>query len=218
MVEAQAQPNPSPDTSKVAARDRILDAAAELFGSRGYDAVSVAEIASAAGVSTALIYYHFADKESLLKDLFLRAGAVFEPLLESLDAGTGSARERLAEHVHAWAEAVLAHEDFIRLLIRPLVGSSGPLYAEVTARVAANIEALRRVISEGIESGEFIPIDPLLAAECLFALLHTRVLAGWLNADHGTDVGRDADDAAQFIVDVYIGGLVADTVAEEPEC
>ena len=67
------------DTDKAGAHDRILAAAEELFGRKGYDAVSTAEIAAAADVSTALIYYHFDDKESLLRALLLRSSAVSSP-------------------------------------------------------------------------------------------------------------------------------------------
>jgi TetR/AcrR family transcriptional repressor of mexJK operon len=43
----------------------ILDAAMQLFPSRGYDGVSVDAIAQAAGVSKLTVYSHFADKEAL---------------------------------------------------------------------------------------------------------------------------------------------------------
>jgi len=55
-------------------REEILDAAAELFTSRGYAATSTRMIADAVGVRQASLYYHFSSKEELLEELL--AGTV----------------------------------------------------------------------------------------------------------------------------------------------
>jgi AcrR family transcriptional regulator len=49
-------------------RERILDAAIERIASDGIDAVRIARIAMDAGVSTALVHYHFATREALLAE------------------------------------------------------------------------------------------------------------------------------------------------------
>jgi AcrR family transcriptional regulator len=50
-------------------RSRLLRAAAELFASQGYDAVSVDEVAAAADRSSGAVYAHFGSKQGLLKAL-----------------------------------------------------------------------------------------------------------------------------------------------------
>ena len=60
-------------------RERILDVACELISSHGIDEVRVARIARTAGVSTALVHYHFATREALL-------GAGDTPLRQALNA------------------------------------------------------------------------------------------------------------------------------------
>jgi len=55
-------------------REEILDAAAELFTSRGYAATSTRMIADAVGIRQASLYYHFTSKEELLAELL--AGTV----------------------------------------------------------------------------------------------------------------------------------------------
>lgn len=47
-------------------RERLLRAAADVFGERGYDGTRVADIAAAAGVSNGALYAHFASKAELL--------------------------------------------------------------------------------------------------------------------------------------------------------
>jgi AcrR family transcriptional regulator len=59
-------------------REKILDAAIERIASDGIDGVRIARIAMDAGVSTALVHYHFATREALLAEAlehsFERAG------------------------------------------------------------------------------------------------------------------------------------------------
>ena len=56
------------ERKKAATRKALADAALELFLDRGYDAVSVREVADAADVSTATLFKHFPTKEALLFD------------------------------------------------------------------------------------------------------------------------------------------------------
>ena len=50
-------------------KDRILDAAKQVFAEKGYDGARVDEIAKKAGINKATLYYYFKSKESLLKDV-----------------------------------------------------------------------------------------------------------------------------------------------------
>ena len=49
-------------------RERLLQAAADVFAERGYDGTRVADIATAAGVSNGALYAHFPSKADLLVD------------------------------------------------------------------------------------------------------------------------------------------------------
>ena len=50
-------------------RQTILDGAAERFAALGYERASMRVIAEAAGISKALLYHYYADKEALLFDV-----------------------------------------------------------------------------------------------------------------------------------------------------
>jgi AcrR family transcriptional regulator len=67
-------------------REEILDAAAELFTSRGYAATSTRMIADAVGIRQASLYYHFTSKEELLEELLagtVRPSLAFAEALEA---------------------------------------------------------------------------------------------------------------------------------------
>ncbi|EEO26900.1 TetR family transcriptional regulator [Oxalobacter paraformigenes] len=60
-------------------RDRILDAAEDVFNNRGYSSTTLNEIAEAAGVTRGAIYWHFKNKDDLFEAMCSR---VREPLKE----------------------------------------------------------------------------------------------------------------------------------------
>lgn len=65
-------------------KHRLFTASMELIGSRGHHAVSVDEIAKAAGVSKGTVYYNFGSKSELIAELFTYGVAI---LFERLEQG-----------------------------------------------------------------------------------------------------------------------------------
>ena len=83
-------------------RDQILDAANALFAERGYDEVSVEDIASTAGVARGLVHHYFGGRKEVYVALLERLGTMRE---EDLPPPVGrSARARLADDVSRWLE------------------------------------------------------------------------------------------------------------------
>lgn len=184
-------------------RERILACAEDLFGRKGYDAVSVSDIAQACDVSTALIYYHYTDKESLLRALIDHASAVFDIHVNEAANGNGSARERLERFITGWLQSAESHASLLRILVRPLTDPEGPLATELLSRIDKTVAALASVVAEGIDSGEFIHVDPALAAEGLLGLVNTRAAADVLNVPAISD--RRA--STEFIVRLFFSGI-----------
>jgi AcrR family transcriptional regulator len=172
------------------ARERILQAACELIAERGIGGARIAQIAKAAGVSTALVHYHFRTREVLLAETldyaFDLASAVrLRPPGENGDgdAGADSAAKRLADVVEQslpttgparrewqlWAELWLgaARDPSLR-----------PIAAQMYARYRTWIAA---AIAEGVAAGEFADVDPVQTADLAMAVIDgigLRVLLG----------------------------------------
>ncbi len=85
------------------ARAAIRDTALLLFADRGHDAVTVREIASAVGVSPALVLHHYGSKAGLRTAVDEHAAAAFSAMLEEIgtdemgEALTGGSTASLAE-------------------------------------------------------------------------------------------------------------------------
>jgi AcrR family transcriptional regulator len=61
----------APDTSgEMTTKERIFSVAIDLFAQKGFDAVSLREIAEAAGIRKATLYYYFTTKDEILEKIF----------------------------------------------------------------------------------------------------------------------------------------------------
>jgi AcrR family transcriptional regulator len=114
---------PAADTSQ-----RLLDAAEGLFADRGYDGVSIRDIAAAAGVNVAAINYHFGGKERLYQVILERVmTAKRDRYLAALRAPRKASDEGLEDLLRAFFRThfddTLKSErgaSFIKLLVREL--------------------------------------------------------------------------------------------------
>ncbi len=66
-----------------ATKDRVLDAAVDLFAEHGYDGTSVAQVIARAGLTKGGFYHHFASKEALLFEVY---GDLIARQLEAMEA------------------------------------------------------------------------------------------------------------------------------------
>jgi AcrR family transcriptional regulator len=109
---------PSAKSRKAYNFDALLDVAVRVFLDRGYDGSSLDQVARAAGITKASIYYHARGKEELL----LRgAGRAFDALLAVLqepEASSGPAIERLKHVVQRTIEITIVMTPEVALLLR----------------------------------------------------------------------------------------------------
>jgi len=102
-------------------RDAILDAAEQEFASRGYAATTIKHLAAAAGVNSALLYYYFADKETLYREMLRRVlGAFAAEGVRRLD-GAASPEAGVRRFVELQMEFMSARPHVPRLIVREMI-------------------------------------------------------------------------------------------------
>jgi AcrR family transcriptional regulator len=132
-------------------RVAILDAAEQAFADRGYDGVSVREIASAAGLrNQASLYHHFDNKDAIYEAVLRRrVESLIAVVVESrregglLDADDRSREARIGEYLDRVVDYLVEHSHVARLIRR------ASLDDDATAR--ATMERLvRPLFDEGV--------------------------------------------------------------------
>nr|WP_203645623.1 TetR/AcrR family transcriptional regulator [Streptomyces sp. SID14478] len=152
-------------------REELLRAAIEQIEVRGVAAVRIADVASALGVSNALVLYHFSTKEKLVAAAFTYAAEDDLARLRKLLGRRTTALKRLRAAVRWYAPTGQAKG--WRLWIEGWAASlREPALRDVTRDLDKQWKAaLTEVVAQGVAAGEFRCPDPAATALRLTALL-----------------------------------------------
>jgi AcrR family transcriptional regulator len=179
-------------------RAGVVAVAGRLLGERGYEGMSLADVAAAAGLTKAALYHYFPRGKNELvlavaEEVLARDGAELAATL----AGASGVREKL-EAVAGWA---LARDHHPARMLRDARRSLSP--AESGAMFGRFMEThhapLEGVLRAGVASGELRPHDTEFAAWAFLSLL----------AEFGADAADfPAPDLARRIVGLLLDGLL----------
>ena len=141
-----------------AVRDRVLDAAVDLFAKQGYDGTSVAQVIAKAGVAKGGFYHHFASKEELLYEVY---GDLIGEQLRRMDAilarrepPAATLRALVVDLVETTAASARPALVFWRELSR-LGDERTAEYRKARRRYH---DAVRRLVRDGQAAGTFAPV------------------------------------------------------------
>ena len=97
---------------------QILDTAAHLFCTQGYQGTTVRDIASAVGILPGSLYCHFSTKDDLLAAVYVRGVDQICAAVEAAIAGIAEPWSRLEAACVAHLEAILRDDDYARVVVR----------------------------------------------------------------------------------------------------
>ena len=166
------------------ARQRLVDAARELFGSRAYNAVGVAEIADHAGVLKGSFYHFFRSKEALalavIDDHWERQRGEWRAILDS----GGTAFDHLRSIFDTTARIQVQAMEGTGTVSGCLFGKlalevsavNEPMQARLQAVFEEQVEMIRAEIASAVDAGDLSVADELAAAKAIVAQLEGLVL------------------------------------------
>ncbi len=153
-------------------RERLLETATELFAEKGYAATSVREIVERAGVSKPVLYYYFKSKEGLFYAILDWATEVQKEILNEIFEARGTVQERLAFLYRRIQEGIREYQSLYimihGLIFGPPQGIPEYDFASYQRRM---LDAVKRIYSEGVSTGELRHIDADEVAFLVLALL-----------------------------------------------
>lgn len=143
------------------ARQRLLNAAAEVLNSKGYAATTVREIVKAAGVTKPVLYYYFHNKEGIFLELMRETYENFSRLLDSVRSEKGSAREKLVRFIDSSFCLFLKEIKTVRLMYSIYYGPhQGAPFFDFEIYHRKYQEAIRELVEEGVRHKEFRGENP----------------------------------------------------------
>jgi AcrR family transcriptional regulator len=172
-------------------RTHLLDAAEEIFGSRGFALATLKEIAELAGFAVGSVYLFFPSKEELFRHVWLRRGMEFMPgMADALDpSGGADVLSRLQRLVDFQVGFFRSHPAFGRLYLR-FTGTADAAHG-VTVDPSVQLrfdEAMRMqadLFTEGQRAGVFREGD---------AAVLSRIFSGIVHGYQSLDPAVMADD------------------------
>ncbi len=157
------------EARRLETRERIVTGALAQVADGGYGSASVQAVAARAGVATGSVYRHFPSKADLFAEVFRRASQRELDVVTEVAGAAGSARERIAAAVEAFARRALAGPVLAYALIAEPVDPA--VEAERLAFRRGYRDVFAQVLEDGVAGGELDPLDSSTVAAALVGAL-----------------------------------------------
>ena len=135
-------------------RERLRAQAELLFVKKGYHAVSVDEIADAAGVNKRMIYVYFGSKEKLYEEVIASIFQRVKDLNMDEILTIADFRQRLETMMRTYFNFLRDNPNFVRLLAWETLYVDKDSIHRLVGQAFAGLGVLRRILSDGIASGD----------------------------------------------------------------
>lgn len=190
----------------VGTRDRILDAALELFGSKGFAATTTKQIASRAGVNEVTLFRIFRSKQALYACVFAERSllpSVEEAVRFDTDAPTD---EMLFLNAHNVLRILKENRHMFMVMLgdawrqprtRKVLGE-GPIQSA--------IEFLASMLDRQMDAGRLRRADPELAARAMMGMVQAYFLTTYMLQEGQDDPARD-ERVMRGFVSIFLDGL-----------
>lgn len=184
------------------AKERILEAALELFADKGYDATGVQEIVVRAGVTKGALYHHFAAKEDILFEMY---GTVFHEQLAELDGLLALGRDpvwTLRAIIGSIVVSTAASAKAAAVFSREVSRLDPVRYKEIQDDWRRYQDSARALIRKAQDDGVFATAaSPEIISWAIFGV--TTSLHTWYRPDGP----KTAQEIANELADLVLAGL-----------
>ncbi|MDQ3991171.1 MAG: TetR/AcrR family transcriptional regulator [Actinomycetota bacterium] len=182
--------------ARVGSRQRIVEAAASLFGDRGYHATSIRDIAEESGMLSGSLYAHIRSKEDLLFEIVRRAGEQFIAAVGPVAEADLPPADRLRQALRAHLGVITASLHDARVFLLDWTALDEPRRGEI-AGMRDRYEALWDRVLAG-----FPGIDVPVARKLILGA------ANWVHAWYDPGGELTSEQVADSFARMLWGGLV----------
>ena len=167
-------------------RQAIEDAASALFHAHGYSGTSVRDIAHAVDIQGASLYAHVTSKQDVLWSIVERTADRFEAAADAIDAADPGAVTfgrgvYLIALVRAHVGVVTDDIERASVFVHEWRALQGHRREEIARRRDAYEGRFRTVIGDGVRTGAFHAVDPVVTSAYILTALNG--LVSWYKPD-----------------------------------
>jgi AcrR family transcriptional regulator len=199
-------------------RKKVLQVSGRLFWENGYLGTSIDDIASAAHVNKASIYYYFHNKSDILFELAMFFITSFIEVVQPIVESDLPPARKMEEFVKKHLIYSLDRLGFSGIGQRERGNLPARMKREYTSMRDNYEELFRRILEEGVAQGEFHVRDPKLTSKFCLGLLNSTAL--WFKEKGKYSPEKIAREECSFILGALKKGdrVVSDKIRVlEPE-
>lgn len=194
---------PESDDRRTRRRSRrvnaILAMTARVVAERGYHSTSIEEIAERLDLAKPTVYHYFDSKEKLVYETLQVCAEFVSSALSAVAKEPGTATERLRGLIRRQIELIsIEYPEMSRLFLQPLDWPE-PIAVAVREWQSEHDAYFRRVIAEGLSTGEFDLPHPALSRLCLHGAM--SVVPSWITRH---DESTSLDEAADLLMRLFV--------------
>jgi AcrR family transcriptional regulator len=168
-------------------KQAILKTAARLFAVQGFEATTTVQIACEAAATEPLIYYHFKGKDDLFTRIIEATFSEYFSRLDALEKNLDSPFGQIQKLIELQYDIAEEMPDEVQLIVNAcparLNDPESICAGNVTEYRSRLLGYLARSISQGIESGEFVPVPAEETAIMILSVINGIVRYRRINQD-----------------------------------
>ena len=190
-------------------RERILEAALEVFSAQGFRGATIDQIAEAAGMSKPNLLYYFRSKDAIHETLIQRLLETWLAPLRALD-DVGDPMTELGSYIRRKLEMARVFPRESRLFANEILQGAPRIMPMLDGELKTLVDEKVEVIRGWMKAGKIVPTDP-----------YHLIFSIWATTQHYADFdvqvravlgpgcdGEDRfEDAARFLEQLYLEGL-----------
>ena len=184
-------------------RQRIVDAACELFRANGFNDATTRDLASAAGIAAGTLFNYFPTKEAIVIALVADSLDIARNEFDRRRRDDASLGEDLFLHVSTGLRRLRQHRTYIRPVLETAFSPLGEANALATELRRAHLESVQTILRDHEADLDATPV-----AAHLYWTLYTGILAFWADdsSPHQQDTLAMVDQSILMFVSWLTGG------------
>ena len=139
---------------------QILEAAKNVFQSKGMDGSRMQEIADEAGINKAMLHYYYRSKQLLFEAVFKNAFSLLAPQLNTILNDDSSIEEKIRNFTSNYISFIIKHPYLPNFIIQELNRNPEFVFKLKENKGFPNLEKFKKQVKKAIEEGLIKPISP----------------------------------------------------------